>query len=76
MSNTGDTGHTWEGNVQGSLGGSGVWSNLIALTTGNTTGQVYLWNTTGGAVFDKLRVNLSANNSTVSVTAWLIAGGN
>ena len=64
------TDHTYEGTVEGSLGGSGQWTTVLTLTTGNSTGHV---SSTGTdlVVFDKLRVNLSANNSTASTPVWV-----
>ena len=68
----GSTAQTIVGNVQGSLGGSGVWTNLLTLSTSNTTGASQFFST-GGVGFDKLRVSLSANNQTTSRTVWLAA---
>lgn len=48
-----------KGSVQYSLGGSGVWVNLITLTSAST-GSISLHVQSTG-VFDRLRVNLTAN---------------
>ena len=73
FSNTGST-QAIKGTVQGSMGASGVWSDVITLTSGGTTGTVALAaNSTG--LFDKLRISLSANElsstGTSGLTAWL-----
>ena len=73
ISNTGST-QAIKGTVQGSMGASGVWSDVITLTSGGTTGSVSLAaNST--ALFDKLRISLSANElsstGTSGLTAWL-----
>jgi hypothetical protein len=63
-----------EGTVEGSIGGADNWATVITLTTANTTGAVLsAGGTTGGLVFDKLRVNLSGNESTSATQAWLAA---
>ena len=67
----GATAQTMVGSVQGSIGNSGVWANVLLLTTANSTGTVYLASTGQTRVFDKLRVNLSANNRTASTVVWL-----
>lgn len=65
------TGHTLVGTVQGAIGGGG-WQTVFTLTTGNSTGYL---SSTGSdlPLFDKVRLNLSANNSTGSVPVWLAA---
>jgi hypothetical protein len=67
----GATAQTMVGSVQGSLGNSGVWSNVLVLSTANSTGNVYLASTGQTRVFDKLRLTLSANNRTAATTVWL-----
>jgi hypothetical protein len=63
-----------KGTVQGSMGASGVWSDVITITSGASTGSAaFAANST--ALFDKLRINLSANElsstGTSGLTAWL-----
>lgn len=63
-----------KGTVQYSLGGSGVWVNLITLTSAST-GAVTKYATSTG-VFDRLRVNISDNEYTstsasTNMTFWL-----
>ncbi len=64
-----------EGTVEGSIGNSDNWATVITLATGNTTGSMLT--STGGSsgevVFDKLRINLSGNETTNSTPAWLAA---
>ena len=65
-----------EGTVEGSIGGSDNWVTVITLATGTTTGSML--SSTAGAtgavpVFDKLRINLSGNESTSNTAAWLAA---
>ena len=62
----------YAGTIQGSVGGSGAWQNIITLTTSNSTGPL---NSTGTdrVVFDKLRLNLSKNNTTQETPVWLAA---
>lgn len=69
---TATTDHTVVGTVEGTIGGSDSWTTVLTLTTGNSTGLV---SSTGSdlPVFDKLRINLSANNSTAEMPAWLAA---
>jgi hypothetical protein len=64
------TDHTIVGTVQGAFGGSD-WFTVLTLTTLNSTGRVNVLST--GPAFDKLRINLSANNSTASMPVWLAA---
>jgi hypothetical protein len=64
------TAHTVVGTVQGAFGGSN-WFTVLTLTTGNSTGIVNA--TATGPLFDKLRLNLSANNSTAAMPVWLAA---
>ena len=59
----------YAGTVEGSLGGSGVWTTVLTLTTSNSTGHVG----STGAVFDKLRAVISTNNTTGSGPIWLAA---
>lgn len=59
------------GTVEGTVGGSPKWTTVITLTT-NSSGARF--NSTGDVAFDKLRVNVSANNATASFPAWLHAG--
>lgn len=65
------------GNLQMSMGGSTGWINVVALTTSNSTGTVMDGPSTGGLgasstsiSFDKLRVNLSTNNTTGTLDIW------
>lgn len=62
-----------KGTVQYSMGGSGVWTDLITLTSAST-GEITL-HVQSTAVFDRLRVNLSANElsstGTSGHTFWL-----
>ena len=63
-----------KGTVQFSLGGSGVWVDLITLTS-DSTGSVSLA-VTSTAVFDRLRVNITDNeyastSASTSRTFWL-----
>lgn len=53
--------------VQGSLGGSGVWTTVLTLTTSNSTGHVG----STGAMFDKLRMVVTTNNTTAAGPVWL-----
>lgn len=65
-----------KGSLQRSLGASGLWTEVIALTTTNTTGNVQLVSTSTGA-FDKLRVLVTDNELTSTspnYVAWLGAG--
>lgn len=63
-----------KGTVQYSLGGSGVWTNLITLTS-ESTGDVSL-HVQSTVVFDRLRVNITDNEYTstsdsTNMTFWL-----
>ena len=63
-----------KGTVQASLGGSGVWVDLITLTS-DSTGSVSL-HTSSTGVFDRLRVNITDNeyastSASTSRTFWL-----
>lgn len=60
-----------QGTVEGTIGGSPKWTTVITLTTNSTAAR---FNSTGNVAFDKLRVNVAANNSTQSFPAWLHAG--
>ena len=66
------TGHTFVGSVEGTIGGSDSWTAVLALATGTSTGHI---SSTGTdfPIFDKLRINLSANNATAETPAWLSA---
>ena len=55
--------------LQGSIGRSGIWTNLTAATTASTAGAVV--NSTVATTFDKVAVNLSANGSKSSEGAAL-----
>ncbi|MHC5112320.1 MAG: hypothetical protein ACYTHJ_20880 [Planctomycetota bacterium] len=55
-----------KGTVQYSLGGSGVWTDVITLTSGST-GDVTL-HVGSTAVFDRLRVNITDNEYTSTST--------
>ena len=69
----------YAGTVEGSIGGSGIWNTILTLTTSNTTGQVNTANvgSTGDVVlFDKLRIVLTANNTTASTPVWLATWDN
>ncbi len=57
--------------LEGTLGSSPKWTTVITLTTNSTDVRFV---STGDVAFDKLRVNVSANNSTNSFQAWLGAG--
>ena len=62
-----------KGTVDYSLGGSGVWVNLITLTS-DSTGEITKYATSTG-VFDRLRVNVTANELSSTGTSghafWL-----
>ena len=64
-----------KGTVQSSLGGSGVWVDLITLSTLNTVGGTVSLNATSTGVFDRLRVDLTANDlsdtGTSGIGFWL-----
>lgn len=57
--------------VQGTVGESGVWVDLIAATTGSTSGTAI--NTTSAFGADKVRVNVTANATTgnCALTVWV-----
>ncbi len=57
--------------LEGTVGASPKWTTVITLTTNSTATR---FTSTGDIAFDKLRVNVSANNSTGSIVAWLGAG--
>jgi len=69
--NNASTDHTIEGTVQGAFGGSNFFT-VLTLTTLNSTGIVNA--TATGPLFDKLRINLTANDSTAEMPVWLAAG--
>jgi hypothetical protein len=58
------------GTVQGTVGGSPKWTTVLTITTDSSGTR---FSSTGAdlTTFDKLRVVLTANNSTRSMTAWL-----
>ena len=62
-----------KGTVQYSLGGSGVWVDLITLTSAST-GEITKYATSTG-VFDRLRVNITDNELSSTGTSghafWL-----
>ena len=64
-----------KGTVQYSLGGSGVWVDVITLSTLNTVGGDVTLHVQSTAVFDKLIVNLTSNTlsstGTSGLTIWL-----
>ena len=63
-----------KGKIEGSLGGSNKWVELVALTT-DSTGTIFA--TTGTkdfTQFDKARLIVSTNNSTSEFGAWIAAG--
>ncbi len=63
-----------EGAVEGSVGQSDNWVTVITLATGTTTGAMLSSSGASGlAVFDKLRIDLSGNESTSATVAWLAA---
>lgn len=62
-----------KGTVEGSVGGSPKWTTVLTLST-NSSGTRFSSTGSDLIAFDKLRVNLSANNSTGTVIAWLGAG--
>lgn len=64
-----------KGALQGSIGDAATWASVITLTTQNSTGTVNLLST-GGLVFDKLRLNVTDNELTstsANFKAWLAA---
>ena len=66
----------YAGTVQGAVGAAANWVDLLTLTTSNSTGQVNsVFSSTGADVvlFDRLRLNLSKNNSTQDTGVWLAA---
>jgi len=59
--------------LQGSIGGSGVWFNLSALTT-LTTGEDS-FGSTAATVFDKVRVQVTGKTTNTGTNyAYIIAG--
>ncbi len=58
------------GTVEGTLGGSPKWTTVLTLTT-NSSGVRFSSTGSDLIAFDKLRVVLTANNSTENVIAWL-----
>lgn len=63
------------GDVEGSIGQSDNWVSIITLATDTTTGAMLSSSGATGTVtvFDKLRINLSNNESTTTTQAWLAA---
>ena len=57
--------------LQGTIGESGVWVDLMAATTGSTAGTAY--NTTAITAADAVRVNVTANATTGNgaLTVWV-----
>ena len=64
-----------KGTVQYSLGGSGVWVDLITLSTLNTVGGDVTLHVQSTAVFDRLRTSLTENDlsstGTSGISYWL-----
>ena len=58
------------GTVEGTLGKSPKWTTVLTLTT-NSSGVRFSSTGSDLVAFDKLRVVLTANNSTQDVLAWL-----
>ena len=58
------------GTVEGTIGGSPKWSTLLTLTT-DSSGTRFASTGADLVPFDKLRIVISANNSTADVIAWL-----
>lgn len=57
--------------IQGSVGGSGLWVNISAVST-LTTGTASV-GSTGSGLFDRVRVNRTAKStSTGTNTVWII----
>lgn len=62
------------GTVQGSIGNADNWVTVITLATDTTTGAMLSSSGASGlVVFDKLRINLTNNESTTATQAWLAA---
>jgi hypothetical protein len=61
------------GTVEGTIGAAGMWTTILTLTT-NSSGTMFSSTGTDLPAFDKLRVVLTANNSTGDTIAWLGAG--
>ena len=61
-----------KGDVEGSIGDAATWASVVSLTTSNSTGTVNLIST-GGIIFDKLRLNLTANETTSTGKVWVAA---
>jgi len=64
-----------KGSVQGSVGYAATWKEVVALTTSNSTGTVNLLST-GGMIFDKLRISVTDNELTstsANYVTWLTA---
>ncbi len=63
-----------KGTVEGTIGNSPKWMTVLTLTTNSTATRFSSTGSSDLVAFDKLRVVLTANNSTVTVLAWLGAG--
>ena len=61
------------GTVEGTIGGSPKWQTVLTLTT-NSTGLSFASTGADLVPFDKLRIVVTANNSTSGFSAWLSAG--
>jgi hypothetical protein len=59
-----------KGTVEGTVGHSPKWTTVLTLTT-NSSGTRFSSTGADLVAFDKLRVVLTANNSTQTVLAWL-----
>jgi hypothetical protein len=58
--------------LQGSIAGSDEWFNISAAQAINTTGAATHFVSTASAVFDNVRVNISANAASASSKAFTI----
>lgn len=64
--------------LQGSIGETGVWTKLMAITTGSTAGA--MMNSTAALIVDRVRITSTANLTTstgheLSVTVVPLVGG-
>lgn len=59
--------------AQGTVGQSGIWTDLMAATTGSTAGASI--NTTVALTFDAIRLNVTGNATTGNTVlyAWILA---
>jgi hypothetical protein len=64
-----------DGKLQGSMGNSTSWFDVIGWTTAQSTGASVMRTSTGSFVFDKLRLNITANATTGSAKVWALAAG-